>query len=279
MLTRDTTRRVLFAVASLWLPILLTANIISLDDTTEAFFAAVRKGDAKAVEDFLNKGVSVEAKWRYDQTALFPASDRGHVEVVKVLLAHGANVNAEDSFYHATPMTWATSNDHPEVVQLLLEKGAKGKGDALGYAVDKKHPELVEWILKQGGIEPKTLTSVLRQAKKAKNDPLVEMLTKAGATDPEFKVDADTLQSYAGQYKPAVPGNVPDLGFKMTDGRLTGGVPGQPPLTLYATDKSAFDVAETERIKFNFKVEEGKVTGLVLMQGGTPINYKRVEDK
>ena len=57
----------------------LASPIVSLDDTIDQFFAAARKGDAAAVEALLKKGVDVNAKWRYDQTALFPACDRGQI--------------------------------------------------------------------------------------------------------------------------------------------------------------------------------------------------------
>src|SRR5438128_835059 len=100
-------------------------------DLTEDFFAAVRKGDAKAVEELLAKGVDVNAKFRYNQTALFPACDKGHIEVVRVLLLHGADVNVKDTFYGATPLTWAVNKDRVEIIRMLLQKGATGKEDAL----------------------------------------------------------------------------------------------------------------------------------------------------
>ncbi len=255
------------------------SSIISLDDAIEEFFAAARKGDAAAVEAQLKKGVDVNAKWRYDQTALFPACDRGHVEVIKVLLAHGAEVNVQDTFYHATPLTWAINNDHPEAVQLLLAKGAKAKGQALNYGVSKNYPAVVRTVLDAGGLDAKALGSALRRANLAKSTEIAEMLTKAGAVaPPEFTVDDETLKSYAGQYKPAA-NNGPDLGFVLKDGHLSGGVPGQPPLTLVATDKTSFGTVEVDSLAFSFKVEEGKVTGLVLVQGGQTINYKKVEAK
>ena len=51
---------------------------------------AARKGDAAAVKQLLDEGVDVNTKFRYNATALFYAADHGHVEVVKVLLDHGA---------------------------------------------------------------------------------------------------------------------------------------------------------------------------------------------
>ena len=115
-------RRALLGPAILLLAACAPASpIISLDDAVEELFTAARKGDAAAVEALLQKGVDVNAKWRYDQTALFPACDRGHIEVVKVLLAHGATIDVHDSFYHATPMSWAFEHGHADIVKLLVE--------------------------------------------------------------------------------------------------------------------------------------------------------------
>ena len=76
---------------------------------TEAMADAARKGDAAAVKKLLDEGVDVNTKFRYGTTALSFACDRGHLDVVKLLLDRGADVNARDTFYNATPLTWAVS--------------------------------------------------------------------------------------------------------------------------------------------------------------------------
>ena len=54
-----------------------------------AYLDAVRKGDVAAVEKALAAGVAVDTPFRYNRTALSFAADRGHVEVVRLLLAKG----------------------------------------------------------------------------------------------------------------------------------------------------------------------------------------------
>src|SRR5215208_2726855 len=94
---------------------------------------AARKGDAVTVTKLLDEGVDVNTKYRYNATALFYACDHGHVDVVKVLLDHKADMNVKDTFYGFTPLMLATSParkkkpEHTEIAKLLIAKGAPGK--------------------------------------------------------------------------------------------------------------------------------------------------------
>ena len=63
--------------------------------------------------------------------ALFFAADRGHVEVIKLLLDRGADINALDTFYKFRPMMMAMMNNHTPAVRLLLERGSEGAGAVL----------------------------------------------------------------------------------------------------------------------------------------------------
>jgi ankyrin repeat protein len=48
----------------------------------------------------------------------------GNVDIVKSLLAHGANVNAKESVRGQTALMWAVAEKHPEVARLLIDHGA-----------------------------------------------------------------------------------------------------------------------------------------------------------
>lgn len=52
------------------------------------------------------------------RTPLHAAADRGHLPVVKLLLQHGAAVNAQDN-NRKTPLQLAMANGHVDVALLL----------------------------------------------------------------------------------------------------------------------------------------------------------------
>ena len=54
---------------------------------------------------------------------IFEASKSGNLEVVKVLLKSGADVNVKDN-WGWTPLMWECSYGHLEVVKFLLKNGA-----------------------------------------------------------------------------------------------------------------------------------------------------------
>lgn len=58
------------------------------------------------------------------ETPLMAAARAGAVEVVRALLAHGANVNATERAHGQTALMWSAANGHSHVVQALIDAGA-----------------------------------------------------------------------------------------------------------------------------------------------------------
>lgn len=54
-------------------------------------------------------------------TALHLAAEQGHLDVIRILLDHGADRSIKDSNYDATPWHWAGHNDKSEAQALLSE--------------------------------------------------------------------------------------------------------------------------------------------------------------
>ncbi|MDG3004835.1 ankyrin repeat domain-containing protein [Paludisphaera mucosa] len=61
---------------------------------------AARRGDVDFVVDRLGRGMDVDARGRLNVTALMAAAGRGHVELIRILLDHGADPNLEDGKGH-----------------------------------------------------------------------------------------------------------------------------------------------------------------------------------
>lgn len=260
----------------------------ALNPLDEQLWEATRKGDAAAVKALIAKGANVNARWRYNQTPLFKASERGHTEVVKVLLDAGADVSVRDTFYSATPLTWAIDKDHVEVVRVLIDKGVPGKEDVLLSGARGGNVEYVKIALAKGGLPAPLLTRALvlagirhraekDEALKAKRAEIEQLIKQSGA-QPPFEVDAATLKSYEGAYKPETG---PELKLAVNaDGYLTLTAGPGNSFTIVATDKVSFQPLEFDGIQITFNVEGDKVTGFNFKQGQNPAQvFKRVEAK
>jgi photosystem II stability/assembly factor-like uncharacterized protein len=254
-------------------------------DRADAFSEAARRGDAAKVKELLDTGVNVDTKFRYDRTALSFAADRGHVDVVKLLIERGADINAKDTFYNATPLTWAVSPamgrkpEHAEVVKLLLQHGAQGKEQALLGAVSAADAAMVKAVLEVGGLPAGTLSDGLESATKGKKQDIVALLEQAGAKPrPEFKIDPAQLARYAGTYQGTGNMAQAQIVVTMADGRLSATL-GGPRMSLVARDQTTFGVAEQPGATLTFRIEQDKVASVALSGMGNTITFNRTGEK
>lgn len=108
-----------------------------------AFGWACGYGRSEVFEFLLTKGLSVGAG-ESGETPLHHAAHGGHPDIVKLLLARGADVNVIDASYEATPLGWAMYGylhpspeakraRHQEVVELLVGAGAWIEKEWLDY--------------------------------------------------------------------------------------------------------------------------------------------------
>lgn len=248
-------------------------------DLNQQLWDAARAGDAASVKALLAKGADVNAKFRYGATALSYASDKGHLEVVKVLLDNQADVNVKDTFYGATPLVWAAQKGHTGIVVALLDKGAEGRDTALMIGAGDGTAELVKAVLARGQLPAETLSNALAAATRANHSEVAELLTKAGAVPPKpatFQVDAETLKTYVGVYKSSDKGFEGfEIAVTLKDGKLLGQPTGQPALPLGATDKVTFQPDGVAGVTITFNVENNQVSGLTLKQGPVMLSMKK----
>ncbi|KAI8292227.1 Ankyrin-3 [Colletotrichum sp. SAR11_57] len=113
------------------------------------------KGHIKIVDLLIANGADVNLKDPFDLTALHVAASGGYVEIVQLLLDANAEVNAMTAEYE-TSLGWACSNGHLKVVRLLLDWGAVMKPpggmsvNVLQLACSYGHVEIVRLLLNKG---------------------------------------------------------------------------------------------------------------------------------
>jgi ankyrin repeat protein len=97
------------------------------------FYRAAERNDTKALEAMLDCGFDPNrADESIGKTALHVAAMEGWPDAVRVLLSHGASVDARDREFKAQPLIWAAEGsrtgrpdrDHAAVGRLLLDAGS-----------------------------------------------------------------------------------------------------------------------------------------------------------
>lgn len=91
----------------------------------QTLMAATVAGDAERVKALLAKGAAVDERspvvggFNDAHTPLLVAAREGHTEIVRLLIAAGADVNAVEPTFGAVSLHKATYNGHAEIVRLL----------------------------------------------------------------------------------------------------------------------------------------------------------------
>ena len=115
------------------------------DDINRNLLRAASQGDIKAVQNALAANADVNAQDRCGFTALIFAAANGRTDIVDLLIARRADVDAQVKDNHWTALMYAAAAGHVEVVLLLLDRGAdinaKSKnGSTARDFINKKWP-------------------------------------------------------------------------------------------------------------------------------------------
>ncbi|WP_080571789.1 ankyrin repeat domain-containing protein [Orientia tsutsugamushi] len=90
-----------------------------------ALHRAVKDGNIEEVKRLLSadNNIDINIKDTYFNTPLYYAVAKGYIEIIKLLLSHGANINSTNSSGN-TPLICSVIAEHIEIVKLLLSHGA-----------------------------------------------------------------------------------------------------------------------------------------------------------
>jgi uncharacterized protein len=124
---------------------------------------AVRKCDARGVATLLNAGVNPNWRNRDGTTALMWVGfflnppETSKLEIAKLLVAHGADVNARDN-YGRSVLSFLATYDLGQVISYLVAKGADDTLDKTGHsalltAIEGGKTDIVERLL-NAGVDP-----------------------------------------------------------------------------------------------------------------------------
>ncbi|KAM3077065.1 hypothetical protein ACMFMF_004980 [Clarireedia jacksonii] len=140
---------------------LIVASYFGLTPIVQLLLIGTSNVNAKSKDNMfgqtpLRKDIELEARdSQYSRTPLSWAAIRGHEAVVKLLLERGAKLEAKDRDSQ-TPLLWAAQRGHKAVVKLLLERGAKLEAKdrdsqtPLLWAAQRGHEAVVKLLLERG---------------------------------------------------------------------------------------------------------------------------------
>jgi hypothetical protein len=137
------------------------ANVNARDDKQDsAFLIAAARGRTAVVQATLAAGADLKSTNRYGGTGLIPACHYGHLETVRLLLTTKIDVNHVNNLGWTALLEAVILGDggprHTEIVRLLLAHGANPKiadGDGvtpLQHARGRNHGKIAEMLAKAG---------------------------------------------------------------------------------------------------------------------------------
>jgi ankyrin repeat protein len=139
----------------MWLAVGVSPNSNFLWLANTPLIEAAANGRIEVVKLLLEKGADVNGHNEGGETPLHYAAWGGHVKVMEILLDHGANPTLKGTGC-GTPMQWAGRGGQIEAIKVLMRYGVSinqrgsGDGTALHEAVMHNHPDTVRFLLENG---------------------------------------------------------------------------------------------------------------------------------
>jgi ankyrin repeat protein len=155
-----------------------------------ALHEASRAGSVDAVGYLLDLKAEPEEKDINGQTPMLYVAAEGHIDVVKLLLKHGADVNAENPDIYGNALNEACMRGQEELADVLLSKGANVNtqietyGTALQAACCNGNIRVVSMLLAKGvdvNVQGGHYGTALQAACYEGNTTVVSMLLAKGA--------------------------------------------------------------------------------------------------
>ena len=128
------------------------------------FVSAAVYGDIDVIIELLDEGVDINTLGSIRRPALTLAAYNGHMDIVKLLVEKGADLDMTSGNSEETAVIMATKLKEAEVVKFLVESGAdvniadlEGR-TALNYANETDQSDLAAFLVGHGAVEGSPLS-------------------------------------------------------------------------------------------------------------------------
>ena len=226
----------------------------------------------------LDAGISVNTATKYGVSALGFAAERGHFEVVRLLVERGADVTIADSFYGSRPLDFALRGGRLDIALYLLEHKSPGAASVLNMAIRRRDAAGVKIALATGQVDATALATANTIAAQAGDAAIAAMVKTAAAAAPAvapvpITVAPALLRSYEGAYQNATTGAGVTVAFDGT--RLTLTADGQTPLRLQPIEERRFIADDAPELSVAFAGRGGIIERLSIVRGTSSVRYER----
>ncbi len=189
---------------------------------------AAETGSAAILERLLAAGADADGVSEEGQTALMTAARNGKTDAVRVLIRHGAKVNAAESYKGQTPLMFAAGEGNTAAAEMLVEFGAdirarsKAGFTPLLLAVRNDRIETAKFLLQHGanandsvpGVNGAPPTAAINIAVLNADFDLASVLLDAGANPNVRDVRGYPIHVVVWAHKPGAP---PDFAMSGLD--------------------------------------------------------------
>lgn len=266
---------------SLAVVLVLSATLLAQQTPTpqaDALLEAARTGDRARVAALLDTGISVNTATKYGVSALGFAAERGHFDVVRMLVERGADVALTDSFYGSRPLDMALRGGRLDIALYLLEHKSPGAASVLNMAIRRRDAAGVKIALATGQVDATALATANTIAAQAGDAAIAAMVKAAAEATPAVAPVAITvaptlLRSYEGAYQNATTGAGVTVAFD--GGRLMLTADGQTPLGLQPIEERRFIADEAPELSVAFAGRGGIIERLSIVRGTSSVRYER----